>query len=89
MADLERARRQGAPVLDRHRERTPVSDGDEHGDELDADRLRARFVSHYFAAPHSSSPAHSRVLALDLAANPRRRKRQWALCRSLTDSSEH
>ena len=71
MTDLERPRRQRAPVLDRHRERTPVGDGDEHGDELDADRLRTRFVSRCFAAPHSSRPRRFSDLALDLAANLR------------------
>jgi hypothetical protein len=56
MANLERARRQGAPVLDRHRERTPVGDGDEHSDELNAGRLRSCFLGHNLVAPHCSPP---------------------------------
>jgi hypothetical protein len=59
MADLKRARRQGAPVLNRDRERTPVGDSDEHRDELNANRLGDRFLSRCFTATHRPSPAHS------------------------------
>jgi hypothetical protein len=62
VADVERTRRQGAPVLDRHRERSAVGDGDEHSDELDACRLRARFLGRRLVTPHC------------LAANPRLKK---------------
>jgi hypothetical protein len=50
MANLERARRQGAPVRDRHRELTAVGDGDEQSDELNGGRLRSHSFGHNLVA---------------------------------------
>src|ERR1700733_7413129 len=78
MADLERTRRQGAPGVDRHRERAAVGDGDEYSDKLDACRLRARFLGR-LVTPHRPSPADLHDSVLDLAANPRLKKssKRW------------
>jgi hypothetical protein len=57
MVDLEGPRREGAPVLDRRRERTAFSDRDEHRNQFDANRLRARFLSRQRFSLHPLSPS--------------------------------